>query len=97
MVLTVDEMKRLLSAPDIATPRGKRDMAMLHTMYAAGLRVSELVELKLGDLDLTTGCLAATGKGDKRRLIPLNELTIAALEKYLAEVRPLWAKPTVPS
>jgi integrase/recombinase XerD len=94
VVLTVEEVEKLLSTPDITTPRGMRDMAMLHTMYAAGLRVSELVTLKLADLDLISGCLAVTGKGNKRRLIPLNEISIAVIEKYLAEIRPLWAKPT---
>jgi integrase/recombinase XerD len=93
VVLTVEEVEKLLSTPDIATPRGLRDMAMLHTMYAAGLRVSELVTLKLRDLDLTSGCLAVTGKGNKRRLIPLNEISVAVIEKYLAEIRPQWAKP----
>jgi integrase/recombinase XerD len=93
VVLTVEEVEKLLSTPDIATPRGLRDMAMLHTMYAAGLRVSELVTLQLRDLDLTSGCLAVTGKGNKRRLIPLNEISIAVIEKYLAEIRPQWAKP----
>ncbi|MCP4198964.1 MAG: site-specific tyrosine recombinase XerD [Proteobacteria bacterium] len=94
VVLTVKEVENLLSTPDVSTPRGMRDLAMLHTMYAAGLRVSELVTLKLRDLDLTSGCLAVTGKGNKRRLIPLNEISIAVIEKYLAEIRPLWAKPT---
>jgi integrase/recombinase XerD len=52
-----------------------------------------LVTLKLRDLDLTSGCLAVTGKGNKRRLIPLNEISVAVIEKYLAEIRPQWAKP----
>jgi integrase/recombinase XerD len=93
VVLTIDEIKKLLSTPDISIPRGMRDMAMLHTMYAAGLRVSELVTLKLGDLDLISGCLAVTGKGNKRRLVPLGELAVTIIEKYLGETRPLWAKP----
>ncbi len=93
VVLTVEEIENLLSAPDTSKPRGMRDMVMLHTMYAAGLRVSELITLKLGDLDLTSGCLAVTGKGNKRRLVPLSELTVAVIEKYLNEIRPLWAKP----
>ncbi|MCP4680062.1 MAG: site-specific tyrosine recombinase XerD [Deltaproteobacteria bacterium] len=91
VVLTLDEVERLLGAPDISTPRGVRDVAMLHTMYAAGLRVSELVKMRHGDLDLTAGILAITGKGEKRRVIPLGEWAAIALTKYLADVRPLWA------
>ena len=77
------ELLRLLEAPDITTLRGLRDRAMLSVTYAAGLRVSELVRLELGDLDLERGVVAALGKGQKRRLVPLGEVALAHLEEYL--------------
>jgi integrase/recombinase XerD len=86
-------MERLLEAPDPSKPLGMRDSVMLHTMYAAGLRVSELVSLELADLDLGVGFLKVTGKGDKRRVVPLGEWAVAMLERYLAEVRPRWERP----
>lgn len=95
VVLTLEEVQRLLAAPDPETPRGLRDLAMLHTMYAAGLRVSELCGLKIRDLDMTAGFLAVTGKGDKRRLVPLGRWAVQMIERYLARVRPLWEKPSV--
>jgi integrase/recombinase XerD len=91
-LLSRDEVLRLLAAPDVATPRGVRDLAMLHTMYGAGLRVSELVTLGLGDVDLRAGFLAAFGKGRKRRLVPLGELAREALTRYLGTVRGKWAR-----
>jgi integrase/recombinase XerD len=93
-LLTRDEVLRLLDAPQLATPRGVRDAAMLHVMYAAGLRVSELVGLALGDLELRAGYLQVTGKGRKRRLVPVTAAACAAVEQYLRDVRPLWARPT---
>ncbi len=82
--LSEPEILRLLEAPDRSTPRGLRDRAMLSVAYAAGLRVSELVALTLGDLDLRRGIVSALGKGGKRRLVPLGEVALAALEAYLA-------------
>jgi len=90
-VLTFEDVERLLATPDVRTPRGMRDATMLHTMYAAGLRVSELVTMRLRDIDLEAGFAAITGKGDKRRLIPLGEWAVDMLRRYLAEVRPRWA------
>jgi integrase/recombinase XerD len=92
-VLTLEEVERLLGAPDTGTAAGMRDFAMLHTMYGAGLRVSELTGLQLVDIDLESGFVAPTGKGDKRRLIPIGEWAVAILKKYLLETRPLWARP----
>jgi integrase/recombinase XerD len=92
-LLTRDEIMRLLAAPDATHPRGVRDAAMLHTLYGAGLRVSELVELAHGDVDLRVGFLAAFGKGRKRRLVPLGELARESIARYLGTVRGLWAKP----
>jgi integrase/recombinase XerD len=87
-VLSFEEVERLLSAPDVTTDRGKRDAAMMHLMYASGLRVSELVGLRLRDLDRKTGIVAALGKGNKRRLVPVGEVALAHLDDYLANVRP---------
>lgn len=91
-VLTPEEVQRLLEAPDDTHPRGVRDRAMLHTMYAAGLRVSELISLELGDVDLRGGFVAAFGKGRKRRIVPLGDPARAAIRRYLDEVRPRWAR-----
>jgi integrase/recombinase XerD len=91
-LLSRDEVLRLLAAPDLRVPRGVRDAAMLHTLYAAGLRVSELVALSLADVDLRRGLLAAFGKGRKRRLVPLGELAQDSLRLYLdTGVRAQWA------
>lgn len=92
-VLSRDEVVRLLSAPDVATKRGLRDAAMLHTMYAAGLRVSELVNLQLGDVNLESGFLAAFGKGNKRRLVPLGQVACDFIAAWRAEIRGQWARP----
>jgi integrase/recombinase XerD len=81
--LSESEVLRLLSAPDASTLRGLRDRAMLSVAYAAGLRVSELVGLELGDVDLARGIVSAAGKGGKRRLVPLGEVALAHLEAYL--------------
>lgn len=82
--LGVDEMIELIDAPDPTTRRGLRDRAMLSLMYASGLRVSELVNLKLGDIDRARGVVAAYGKGGKRRLVPLGEVALGHLDDYLA-------------
>lgn len=84
-VLTVEEVLRLLAAPDAGHPRGRRDRAMLQLMYAAGLRVSELCKLKLADVDRRRGVVAAFGKGSKRRLIPIGDVAVASLEIYLVD------------
>lgn len=77
------ELVRLLESPDVSTLRGLRDRAMLSVAYAAGLRVSELVRLEMGDLDLERGVVGALGKGQKRRLVPLGEVALEHLEAYL--------------
>lgn len=92
-LLNAEEVLRLIAAPDRSQPRGLRDAAMLHALYAAGLRVSELVGLKLADLNLDHGYLSAFGKGRKRRLIPLGAPACEAIALYLNKVRGGWALP----
>ena len=86
--LTEADVERLLERADSATPQGLRDRAMLETLYATGLRVSELVGLKLSALNLDDGVLRVTGKGNKDRLVPLGEEAVRRLRRYLAEARP---------
>lgn len=82
--LTFDQVLALIEQPDLSTPRGLRDRAMLSLCYAAGLRVSELIHLTHGDLDRQRGLVAAFGKGKKRRLVPLGSITLGHLDAYLA-------------
>ena len=81
--LTEEQVLRLLEMPDPSRSRGLRDRAMLSLMYASGLRVSELLLLKLRDVDLARGVLAAYGKGAKRRLVPVGEVALRHLEAHL--------------
>lgn len=90
-LLQEHEVLALLAAPDERTPEGVRDAAMLHVMYAAGLRVSELCALRWGDLNLDVGYVSAYGKGRRRRLVPLGEVAAAKVRAYL-EVRGRWAR-----
>lgn len=89
--LSESQVEALLQAPDIATPLGLRDRAMLELMYATGLRVSELVGLSAVAVNLRQGVLRVTGKGGKERLVPLGEEAQHWLERYLAEARPALA------
>ena len=86
--LAESEIDALLAAPDLATPSGLRDRAMLELMYACGLRVSELVDLPATAVNLRQGVLRVLGKGGKERLVPLGEEAQHWLERYLAEARP---------
>jgi integrase/recombinase XerD len=87
-VLTHEEVESLLQAPDTTTTGGKRDAALLEVMYATGLRASELVGLRLADIDLAGGDVKARGTGGRERLIPLGELAVLQLDDYLASSRP---------
>lgn len=87
-VLSEDQVEALLAAPDTATPLGLRDRAMIELLYATGLRVSELVGLKLPQLRLDVGFLLAFGKGAKERVVPVGEQAEHWVRKYLAEARP---------
>jgi integrase/recombinase XerD len=82
------QVEALLAAADTDTPLGLRDRAMLETLYATGLRVSELTGLKLAQVALDMGVVRVLGKGSKERLVPLGEEAIAWLKHYLAAVRP---------
>lgn len=86
--LAESQIEALLGAPDVATAEGLRDRAMLELMYAAGLRVSELVDLPANAVNLHQGVLRVTGKGSKERLVPLGEESRHWLERYLADARP---------
>jgi integrase/recombinase XerD len=85
--LSESQVEALLNAPDVATPLGLRERTMLELMYASGLRVSELVALKLVELSLNDGVLRVTGKGSKTRLVPFGEQARHWLERYLKEAR----------
>lgn len=87
-VLTYDEVERLLQAPDTTTAGGKRDAALLEVIYATGLRASELVGLRLADIDMAGGYVKARGKGGQERFIPLGELAVLQLDDYLVGGRP---------
>lgn len=86
--LTESQVEALLAAPDTDTPLGMRDRTMLETLYSSGLRVSELVNLKLFEIDLQAGLVRILGKGSKERLVPLGEWATEWLRRYLAQVRP---------
>jgi len=87
-VLTYEDVDRLLATPPRDTARGVRDSAMIHLLYASGLRVSELASLKLGDLDRRVGTVAPLGKGNKRRLVPVGQIALDRIDAYLELVRP---------
>ncbi len=91
-VLSEDEVEALLAAPDVGTPLGLRDRAMLELLYATGLRVSELVGLTLPQLRLDVGFLIAFGKGSKERVVPVGEQAEMWVKRYLQEIRPELAR-----
>jgi len=86
--LTEEDVENLLAAPRADKALGLRDRAMLETLYASGLRVSELVTLKLGQVSQDMGVVRVVGKGSKERLVPLGEEAIAWIRQYLKEARP---------
>jgi integrase/recombinase XerD len=89
-VLTVEEVDRLLAAPDPGQESGRRDRALLELVYAAGLRIGEATGLDREDLSLEGAFVRVVGKGDRERLVPVGGTAIAALEDWLATVRPEW-------
>ena len=90
--LTLEEVEKLLATAETTTPLGLRDRAMLEVLYATGLRVSELVKLKVADLQLDAGIVRCLGKGNKERVVPLGRKSIASLEDYLRRGRPALTK-----
>jgi integrase/recombinase XerD len=86
--LRIEEIDRLLTLPNLSTPLGIRDKALLEVLYSTGLRVTELTSLRVSDLEMKMGCLRCIGKGDKERLVPVGQKALAAVEGYLLEARP---------
>jgi len=86
-VLSVEEVRRLLNAPDSRKPSGIRDAAMLEVLYAAGLRVSELIHLKAQDVHLDAGFVRVLGKGSKERVVPIGQYAQAKVQFYLGQAR----------
>ena len=89
--LSVEEVERLLAAPDVSTPRGLRDRAILETFYATGLRVSELAGLALESLHFDAEYVRCVGKGDKERVVPIGERAITAVRAWLERGRSVYA------
>lgn len=87
-VIGLNDVEKLLAAPDVRDPNGVRDKAALELMYATGMRVSELVELTMDGLDLDVGYVKCKGKGDKERIVPIGKKAKVALEKYIQNARP---------
>jgi len=87
-VLTEDDVEILLNAPDITKPQGIRDRTMLEVLYACGLRVSELINLQLHQVNMRTGVLRVVGKGNKERLVPFGEQAGEWLARFFADARP---------
>jgi integrase/recombinase XerD len=90
--LDLEEVDRLLAQPDTSTPRGIRDKALIEVLYATGLRVTELLSLKAGDISLDAGYLTCIGKGDKERIVPLGHEAADWVRRYLHEARPALVK-----
>jgi len=85
--LSVDEVDALITQPDVSTPRGLRDRALIELLYATGLRVSELVGLRPADLNLEASFLTCTGKGDKQRVVPIGDEAARWVNRYMREGR----------
>lgn len=86
--LSERQVEDLLNAPDIETPLGLRDRTMLETLYATGLRVTELIELKMTEIDLNAGLVRLFGKGSKERIVPVGEIALEWIQRYTREARP---------
>jgi len=88
--LDVPQVEALLAAPNPGEPRGIRDRALLELLYASGLRISEALGLDRRDLSLEGGFVRVIGKGDKERMVPVGDVALDALGRYIGEVRPAW-------
>lgn len=89
--LALEDIDALLEAPDVTTPKGLRDRALIEVLYATGLRVSELVGLRLADLRTNEGFLKCVGKGHKERIVPIGDTAAEWVLRYIAEARPVLA------
>ena len=86
--LAVEDVDRLMAQPDVSTPRGLRDRALIELLYATGMRVSELLTLRPADVNLDASYLTCTGKGDKERIVPFGDEAAAWVRRYLRDARP---------
>lgn len=89
-VMSMKEVDKLLETPDTETEIGLRDRAILEVMYATGLRISELINLKMNELHLTMGFIQTIGKGNKERILPIGGMAIQYLNEYLEDSRPIF-------
>ena len=87
-VLTLDEVEKIINSVDLSIDEGERNKAILETLYGCGLRVSELINLKISDLYFKDGIILVTGKGNKQRLVPIGKLAEKQISTYLKHVRP---------
>ncbi len=87
-ILSLEEVNKLIEAPDCSKPQGIRDHAMLELLYGTGMRVSELIDLDVDDIHLSMGFVRVFGKGGKERIVPLGSKAIESCAKYIKEVRP---------
>ena len=87
--LSIDEVDLLLNQPDVTTPRGLRDRALIELLYATGMRVSELISLRPADVNLEASYLTCTGKGDKQRIVPIGDVAAHWVDRYAREARPV--------
>ncbi len=90
--LNREQIEKLIEAPDVSKPSGQRDRAMFELLYATGIRVSELIEVRLSGLDTGLGLIRVTGKGNKQRIIPVHAEALSAIETYVREGRPALLK-----
>lgn len=90
--LTIDQVSELLESPELTTPIGQRDKAILELLYATGLRISEVIRLELNNLYIEEGFLRVMGKGNKERVVPFGETAKEYLEQYLGNARPIFLK-----
>ena len=90
--LSLEEVDALIAAPNVDSPRGLRDRALLEVLYATGLRVSELVGLRVTDVRSAQGYLQCTGKGGKQRIVPLGESAVEWVRRYVSTARPVLAR-----
>jgi len=95
-ILNTRQVESLLKQPDNATRDGARDATMLELLYSTGMRVSELVNVKTGDVNLGAGYLLTMGKGSKERIIPIGERAVEMVKNFIARTRPLFIKKTNP-